>query len=125
VKEAYQQFLNFGFSPSSIKPRVLAGIQFKCSALLDLTNAANRRKLGFSLADILDEPWEHKQRYGKVALTQLIAIEAAAVDFEGILTPSAQGHKGTNIVIFPDFLHSRSFVRALAPEDLPPHPTNW
>jgi hypothetical protein len=58
-------------------------------------------------------------------LTQLIAIEAATADFEGILTLSAQNQDGTNIVIFPDSLHLRSFVRPLSPDELPPHPTDW
>lgn len=125
VREAYQQFLHFGFSPGSVKPRVIAGIEFRCSALLDLTSDRNRRKLGFSRGDLLTEPWAQKQHRGKVALTQLIAIEAVAAHFEGILTCSAQDHAGTNIVLFPDSLHPRSFVRPLSPEELPPHPTEW
>ena len=125
VKEAYQQFLHFGFSARNIKPRVIAGIEFRCSALLDLTIATNRRKLAVSLDDLLKEPWAEKQQRGRTALTQLIAIEAAAADFEGILTFSAQNRGGRNIVIFPDSLHLQSFVRPLSPDELPPHPTDW
>ena len=119
------QFLHFGFSARNIKPRVIAGIEFRCSALLDLTIATNRRKLAVSLDDLLKEPWAEKQQRGRTALTQLIAIEAAAADFEGILTFSAQNQGGKNIVIFPDSLHLQSFVRPLSPDELPPHPTDW
>jgi RES domain-containing protein len=123
--EAFQQFLNYGFPLSgTIKPRVIAGIEFKCSVLLDLTQAAIRRSLGIRLDDILKEPWLEKQRNGTPVLTQSIAVQAVAVGFEGILTFSAQNRKGMNIVIFPDSLDRRSFVRVLSPKDLPPHPTN-
>jgi len=125
AREAYQNFTSRGFSPADIKPRVMAGIEFKCRSLLDLTAGKIRRRLGLTIEQILSEDWSGKQRAGKEPLTHSIAIESRHAGFEGILSPSAQDRNGKNIVIFLDSLQLKSFVRPISPEDLPPHPSLW
>jgi RES domain-containing protein len=123
--EAYQNFLDFGFSLSAIRPRVTAGASVKLGTVLNLTDSAIRRKIGFTLTELLDEDWEAIQARGEESWTQAIGRGCCQAGFESILVPSARHHGGTNIVVFPDRLAAGSMLELLAPDDLPPHPSDW
>ena len=123
--EAYQNFLDFGFSLSTIRPRVTAGALAKLGRVLDLTDSPIRRKIGFTLTELLDEDWEAIQARGKESWTQAIGRGSRQAGFEAILVPSARHRGGRNIVIFPDRLAAGSSLELLAPGDLPPHPSDW
>lgn len=123
--EAYQEFLNYGFSLSAIRPRVTAGATVKLNAALDLTDPAIRRKIGFTLSDLLEEDWIGIQAGGEESWTQAIGRACRAASLEAILVPSACHRGGKNIVIFPDQLASGSTLQLLAVDDLPPHPSAW
>jgi RES domain-containing protein len=123
VHEAYQNILHYGFPASSIRPRVLAGAETHLQTLLDLTDASIRRRLGFTLAELLDEDWQGIQDEGDESWTQAIGRGAYVAGFEGLLVASAQDRpRGVNIVIFPANLRPGSTIEILGEEELPPHP---
>lgn len=70
--EAYQQFLAFGFSLSSIQPRVTAGAKVALHKVFDLTSPSNRRKIGFSRDELVSEDWHAIQLAGDESWTQAI-----------------------------------------------------
>jgi len=123
--EAYQNFLDGGFSLSAIRPRVTAGATARLNAVLDLTDQNVRRKIGFTLAELVDEDWSGIQAAGDEAWTQAIGRGCREAGLEAILVPSARRNGGKNIVIFPDRLAAGSTLELLAADDLPPHPTLW
>jgi RES domain-containing protein len=122
VKESYQTFREFGFSP---KPRVMAGLAIDLRHVLDLTDPRIRRSLGFTVADLVGEDWYAIQQAGEESWTQAIGRGAATARFEGLLAPSARHAHGKNVVMFPWTLRRGSTVEPIAAEDLPPHPKEW
>ena len=122
VRESYQNFEEFGFSP---KPRVMAGLSIHLRHVLDLTDSRIRRLLGFTVADLVEEDWSGIQQAGDESWTQAIGRGAAIAGFEGLLVPAARHAPGKNLVIFPQNLRRGSAVKAIAAEDLPPHPRQW
>jgi RES domain-containing protein len=121
--EAYQSILHYGFSPSTIRPRVLAGAQVKLRRVLDLTDQSIRRRLGFTLKELLKEDWLGIQEEGDESWTQAVGRGAGAAGFEGLLAPSVQDRpNGVNVVIFPDRLLRGSKIVVLGEEELPRHP---
>lgn len=125
VSESYQTFNKFGFDKQSIRPRVIAGFEFKVKSLLDLTDASIRRKLGFSLTELLEEDWQAIQDQGEESWTQAIGRGAYQSGFQGLLVPSARTRRRQNVVIFPDSIVSPSYIKLIAEDDLPPHPSDW
>jgi RES domain-containing protein len=121
--ESYQSFSDFGFSPSSIRPRVFCGAEVLLQALLDMTDGGIRRRLGFTLEEILNEDWQTIQREGDESWTQAAGRGAYQAGFEGLLVPSARHRPGgTNIVVFPENLRTDSRIDLLGRDDLPDHP---
>ena len=104
TNEAYQNFISAGFSLSAIRPRVMAGATAKLSLLCDLTDKANRRRIRFTLEELLSEDWQGIQAAGEESWTQAIGRGCRTAGFEGLLVPSARNWDGTNIVVFPDKL---------------------
>jgi RES domain-containing protein len=119
TNEAYQQFLKLGFDLSAIRPRVLAGAKVSVSKVLDLTESAIRRKLRFSLSELVEEDWAALQSRGEESWTQAIGRGARSAGFEALKVPSSHRPGGSNLVIFPDRLGARSSLRVLASQDLP------
>jgi RES domain-containing protein len=125
TSEAYQCFLSYGFSLSAIRPRVTAGATAKLTVVCDLTDKTIRRRIGFTLDDLLDEDWQGIQAAGQESWTQAIGRGCRSAGFEAILVPSARNRRGKNIVIFPNRLRRDSRLAGLASKDLPPHPSHW
>ena len=125
VKESFQEFLKYGFSTASIKPRVMAGLELNVSAILDLTNPSIRKTIGFTYTELISEDWHAIQSEGEEAWTQAIGRGAKTAGFEGLLVPSARNRRGVNVVIFPDNLRPKSTCKLMSSKDLPPHPDYW
>jgi RES domain-containing protein len=124
TNEAYQNILKHGFPAASIRPRVFAGARVRLHALLDLTDVAIRRRLGFTLAELLDEDWLGIQEEGDESWTQAVGRGAHSAGFEGLIVPSSQDRPdGVNVVIFPDRLRRNSKIVILGEDELPPSPT--
>ena len=86
--EAYHGFLDYGFSLSAIRPRVTAGALARLGTVLDLTDSAIRRRIGFTLGELLDEDWEAIQASGKESWTQALGRGCREAGFEAIVVPS-------------------------------------
>ncbi len=126
TKEAYQNLQDYGLGTKTVKPRVMAGAELNLHCLLDLTNAGIRRKLGFSLTELLEENWRSIQDAGQESWTQAIGRGSLAAGFEGLIVPSARNRpRGRNLVFFPDHLEPASWVRLCGKDHLPPHPSTW
>jgi RES domain-containing protein len=123
--EAYQQILKYGFSLSNLRPRVTAGAKVVLHRVLDLTSPANRRRIGYSLNELLTEDWQAIQMAGEESWTQVIGRGTLESGMEGLLVPSAQNPKGTNLVIFPKNIGGKTSLKILSKSALPPHPSSW
>lgn len=123
--EAYQNFLGYGFSLAAIRPRVMAGARVALTRVCDLNDRIVRRKIGFTMTEMLDEDWRAIQSVGEESWTQASGRGCREAGFEALLVPSARHRRGKNIVIFPDRLLPTSTITPIAPEDLPPHPSDW
>ena len=122
--EAYQNFLDAGFSLNNLRPRVTAGAKVTVSRLLDLTDNAILDELGFSKPELLAEDWQALQSGGEESWTQAIGRGSFERGFEGLIANSARNPDGLNIVLFPSVI-SRDNIRILGKSDLPPHPEDW
>ena len=69
MNEAYQNILHYLFPASSIRPRVFAGAKARLQAMLDLTDPGIRRRLDFTLKELLDEDWLGIQEEGDESWT--------------------------------------------------------
>lgn len=116
--EAYQAFLHYGFPLAGLRPRATAGARVVLSKVVDVTDPATRRKLGFSLKQLTDEDWRSIQRDGDESWTQAIGRGALLCGVEAILVPSARHPGGKNIVNFPANLAPTSAIQVLGSDDL-------
>ncbi len=93
----------------SALPRVLVGLRLRATRVLDLRDGTLRRRLRLSLATILDTDWRKNNRGGQEAVTQAWGSAFGAAGFEAVVAPSsALPPGGTNVLIFPGKLLSRS-----------------
>lgn len=118
--EAFQNFLDFGFAPQSVRPRVVVGLKITLTVVLDLCDARIRRRLGVTLSD-LAQNWWRLQESGHEALPQAVGRAAYQASFEGVLLPSMRRRGGRNLNLFPERLRPDSVVKVLAEEDLQRH----
>lgn len=125
IQEAYYRFIEYQFPLTAIRPRVIAAAEAKLSAVLDLNDSSVRRRIGFSLQYLLEEPWEEIQNSGEESWTQAIGRGCRAARLEGLIVPSARKKGGKNLVIFPDRLGLKSSLKPIAVANLPPHPSHW
>lgn len=125
TREAYANFLVYGFPLSAIRPRVMAGATARLQVVLDLNDRRTRGRTAFTLTDLTQEDWAAIQAGGEESWTQAIGRGARAAGFEAILVPSARCRAGRNIVIFPENIAKGSSLKLLSPQELPPHPRDW
>ncbi|WP_372717757.1 RES family NAD+ phosphorylase [Novipirellula sp.] len=119
TKEAYQNFVAFGFSLTSIRPRVTAGASVSLGKVLDVSDKNVCFDLGFTLQELIEEDWRSIQSGGDESWTQAIGRGCHACGLEGLIVPSAQHEAGKNIVIFPGNLAKSSKIHLLAADQLP------
>lgn len=70
--EAYQNFVASGFPLTTIEPRVTAGAKVSLPKVLDLTDPKVRARIGFTLAELVNEDWKSIQASGEESWTQAI-----------------------------------------------------
>lgn len=106
-----------------MRPRVFCGAAVTLQAVLDLTDGGVRRRLGFTLAELLDEDWLAIQDAGDESWTQAIGRGAYVAGFEAVLAPSARDRpRGKNLVVFPERIRAGSKIELLGQGELPAHP---
>ena len=99
-------------------PRLLVAIELSLSAVLDLTSAEIRKKLGIALEELSAEDWRKLQEDGRESFTQAIGRAVFTNKGEGLLVPSARVVPGTNVVYLPQNLRDSSKVEVLESEKL-------
>ena len=119
TKEAYQNFVTFGFSLTTIMPRVTAGASVSLGKVLDLADKKVCSKIGFTTNELIEEDWRAIQSGGEESWTQAIGRGCFICGFEGLIAPSAQNEGGKNIVIFPKRLAKTSKIEILGADQLP------
>lgn len=78
-----------------------------------------RKKLGFSLVDLVTEDWSAIQATGQESWTQAIGRGAKQAGFEAMIVPSARSKDGKNIVIFEENVAKVAKIKILASKKLP------
>jgi len=109
MAESVAHLRRYGFDPADAFPRVFVAVELKLSAVIDLTNAATRRKLGISLTTIHNENWRKENARGHETRTQAIGRLSAAAGFEGLIVPACDG--GKNVNWFPTHLRHGSTAK--------------
>jgi len=111
TSETMACFRYHGFADHEAMPRLMVAIEFKLSRVLDLTDAAVRRKLKATLSEIKAEDWRRLQDRGLESFTQALGRAAFAAGLEGLIVPSARVKNGVNVVYLPDNRRRRSAAR--------------
>lgn len=102
-------------------PRTVVAIRVRLNLVLDLINAAIRRRLRLKKADLYED-WEYSQNVlDSESLTQQIGRYARDAHFEALCAPSCLV-EGRNLVVFPDRVASTSMLEIINVESLPPEP---
>lgn len=99
-------------------PRLLVAIELALQAVLDLTHAPLRERLGITLDELRAEDWRKVQEDGRESFTQVIGRAVFSIGGEGLRVPSAQVANGVNIVYFPEKHRPSSHVLVLESEKL-------
>jgi RES domain-containing protein len=94
--EMERQLARSGVPRRSFFPRCVVEIEVEADRVLDLREAAERRRLGVTLEDM---------RADDLSKCQRVAARVREEGGQAILYPSAAG-KGTHVVVFPDRLPS-------------------
>lgn len=115
MAETLAHFRYYGIPEHAAMPRVFTALDVSLRRVLDLTDAKVMRELALTADSFLREDWRKLQDAGKESAGQ--ALGAAVFDlekWEGLLVPSAARADGRNVVILPERLSSKSWVRVLS-----------
>ncbi len=99
-------------------PRLLVAIELSLQAVLDLTNASIRARLGLTLDALREEDWRKVQEHGRESLTQAIGRAVFSNKGEGLLVPSARVPEVVNVVYLPENHRPASRVTVLESDKL-------
>ena len=99
-------------------PRLLVALELALQAVLDLTRASVRERLGISLDELKAEDWRKVQEEGRESFSQVIGRAVFSQGGEGLRGPSARVPEGVNIVYLPENHRAASAVFVLESEKL-------
>ncbi|MBW4619127.1 MAG: RES family NAD+ phosphorylase [Cyanosarcina radialis HA8281-LM2] len=92
-------------------PQLLISIEYKSSAVLDLTELNHQQILGTNLQELTGN-WRLMNALGRVAPTQVLGEAVYNLqNVEAMKVPSARDPNVYNLVVFPDRLAGSSFLR--------------
>ncbi len=101
------------------KPRILVCIEMKLQKVLDLRQAAVRKALGVTLAELRAEDWETLQNNRIESLGQCLGRAAFNTKAEGVIIPSFAHHGGINVGWFSKNALAGSTIKIVEGEKLP------
>ena len=99
-------------------PRLLVAIELALQAVLDLTHASVRERLGITIDELRTEDWRKVQEDGRESFTQAIGRAVFSSGGEGVCVPSGRVPGGVNAVYFPQNHRAASRVVVLESEKL-------
>lgn len=101
------------FQAEPIAPYLVLSAKFKLQRVVDISVPASWEVLHLTRAD-LTASWRDVQAEGKIALTQQLGIAAHSLGLEALLVLAVTDGQ-TNLAVFPDTLHSGSFIEVYDP----------
>ncbi len=101
-----------------VTPRLLVALELALQAVLDLTRASIRERLGITMDELRAEDWRKVQEEGRESFTQVIGRAVFSAGGEGLCVPSARVPEGVNVVYFPENHRAASHVFVLESEKL-------
>lgn len=111
LAEALAHARYYGLSDAYILPRMFVAMRVSLRRVLDLRDAAVRRRLCLGLRRIRTVDWRRIQNVGREAVTQALGRAAHEAGIEGLLVPSSPRRSGVNLAWFPGNLSTRSGAR--------------
>jgi RES domain-containing protein len=120
--EGLSHYRYYGVPLEKALPRILAAIRIKARRILNLSDAAIRRRLGVKLPELLGEDWRASNDHGNESFSQAIArLSWRSGWWHGVLVESAAHPGGSNLVLFPwNFEPPKDYMLLLSPDELPP-----
>ena len=108
LAESLEAVRYFGFPVHKGLPKVLVSLRFQLKKVLDLTDGKVRQKLKMGEYIIRSTDWRSINLSKKEAVTQAVGRCAHAIGLEGLMVPSAVDSAGSNLIVFPENLSSKS-----------------
>lgn len=118
VTETMSRFRKAGLKARRPLPGVLVSLAIKLQSVLDFSDPHAFPAAESFLAKAKRENWQRLQDEGREASSQAIGRAAHQLAIEGILFSSAVVPGAKNLVVFPDSLRSKSFLRIENAADL-------
>lgn len=118
VTETMNRFRKTGLKARRPLPGVLVSLAIKLQSVLDFSDPHALPAVESFLAKAKRENWQRLQDEGREASSQAIGRAAHQLEIEGILFSSAVVLGAKNLVVFPDNLRSKSFLRIENAADL-------
>ena len=118
VTETMSRFRKTGLKARRPLPGVLVSLAIKLQNVFDFSDPHAFPAIEPFLVKAKRENWQRLQDEGREASSQAIGRAAHQLGMEGILFPSAVVSGVKNLVVFPDNLRSKSFLRIENAADL-------
>lgn len=110
MAETLAYFRYYRLPEHAAMPRVFWAIQAHLSCVLDLGSAEVCQLLAISRDSLTAEDWRRTSMTPAGSFTQALGRAAFSAGFEALLAPSAARPDGTNLVVFPANLETRSYL---------------
>ena len=118
-EEAFLLAADYRLKPDDLKPRIICGIEWHLSSVLNLTSADLPAWL--NLPEWMHENFESINDSGFETLCQAFGRAARNSGVVALLCPSARLAKGVNLVVFRDRLRKADRMRLLGRAELEKH----
>lgn len=111
LAEIFSSPRRYGYPINKQLPKVLVAIQVKLNRIIDLNDGALRQHLRISRETLLKTDWRLENNRKKEAITQAAGKAIYEVGLEGFIVSSSTSAGGYNLIIFPQNLHKKSFIK--------------
>jgi len=116
VEEAFQLASEFDLAEADLRPRVICGVRWELSAVLDLT--AIQLPGWINLENWMKEDYRAINDRGIESLCQAFGRALRNLGVTAILCPSARVENAVNLVVFRDRLRRKDMIRLISEDDV-------
>lgn len=117
AEESMRLFEAAGFKRSAVKPRLIVGIRYQLSSVIDLPDLISAIP-GVELAELMAEEWQKINQQGRETQGQALGRAIFNARVEAFRAPSARIRDAVNLVIFPQNLRPTSRQQVLEKQEL-------